>query len=278
MKNNKWSSNDDLPPPSMRQNYANAFLPSSQFLSQNDQLNEKDKILAQHQDTPSVSDIEERLAKLRDVSVDDIRYPRFAIVNENRTEEETVQKLIRQAKDEAALEAKWDTSGKSEEHDINPEEFIELCKNNASPSDDLNEELSISNADIMGRDTIRNLKQLQRTMKLAKQQSKEAANLVDTDSNNRSMESEIEELMTLTKQSNKKSAKINEELSKFWEKRLNDEMSSSESSLDNIEINQNELKRIILEAEKTENEAMQMVKESKRSSKKNGIFSRIFRS
>uniref|UniRef100_A0A8R1TVJ1 Fibrous sheath-interacting protein 1 n=1 Tax=Onchocerca volvulus TaxID=6282 RepID=A0A8R1TVJ1_ONCVO len=279
MNNNNWWTDDDLPPPSMRQKYRHAlvqrFLPSSRLSQQNRQSDKKDKILEQrlinlsmskneneietlasleerakmlkmhngNQDTPSVSDIEERLAKLRNVPVEGIRHSRSAVVNGDETEEETVEKLMRRAKDEAMLETKWDRSGESEEHDVDPEEFIRICRNDASFPDDLNEELSISNADIMGRDTIRNLKQLQRMMKLAKEQSIEAAKLTDAGNDNHSMDEEIKELMKLTNQSNMKSAKINEELTKFWERRLDQEVSSSESSDDDTEIDYEKLEK-----------------------------------
>ncbi|VDK89424.1 unnamed protein product, partial [Onchocerca ochengi] len=279
MNNNNWWTDDDLPPPSMRQKYRHAivqrFLPSSRLSQQNRQSDKKDKILEQrlinlsmskneneietlasleerakmlkmhngNQDTPSVSDIEERLAKLRNVPVEGIRHSRSAVVNGDETEEETVEKLMRRAKDEAMLETKWDRSGESEEHDVDPEEFIRICRNDASFPDDLNEELSISNADIMGRDTIRNLKQLQRMMKLAKEQSIEAAKLTDAGNDNHSMDDEIKELMKLTNQSNTKSAKINEELTKFWERRLDQEVSSSESSDDDTEIDYEKLEK-----------------------------------
>ncbi|OZC12167.1 hypothetical protein X798_00688 [Onchocerca flexuosa] len=290
MNHNNWWTGDDLPPPSMRVKYKHAlvqrFLPSSRLSQQNRQSDEKDKILEQrltnlnmnkNQDTPSVSDIEERLAKLRDVPVESIGNSRFAVVNGDETEEETVEKLMRRAKDEAMLETMCDRSGKSEKHNVDPEEFIRICRNDASFPDDLNE-LSISNADIMGRDTIRNLKQLQRMMKLAKEQSIEAAKLTDAGNDNHSMDDEIKELMKLTNQSNMKSAKINEELSKFWERRLDQEVSSSESNDDDTEIDNEKLEKIVLEAEKAENEAIQIIKDSKKNGKKSGIFSRIFRS
>lgn len=252
-------------------------------------LEERAKMLTMSggsQDMPSVSDIEKRLAKLYDMPLENIRYPRSAIINGNKAEEETVEKLMKRARDEAMLEKKWDASRKSEDkHDIDPAEFIKMCKNNASVPDELNGELFISNTDIMGQDTIRNLKEIQRTMKLAKQQSVEASKLTGISNDNHAMDNEIKELMKLTNQSNQKSEKISDELSKFWDRRLNhDVLSSSESSFksensdDKSEIDCEELQRIVLEAEKAENEAMQMVKESKKNSKKSGILSRIFHS
>uniref|UniRef100_A0A158Q7P3 GYF domain-containing protein n=1 Tax=Elaeophora elaphi TaxID=1147741 RepID=A0A158Q7P3_9BILA len=310
MSVNKWSTDDDLPPPSMRH-----FFPSLQFPSQNRQLEEKDRILEErltnlnmdksenqvetlasleeraemlrmndrNQDTPSVSDIEERLAKLRGIPVEDIRYPRSAILNGSEGEE-TVEKLMKRARDKAKLEIKWDHFGKSE-YDVDPEEFIKMCGNDASLSDELVGKLSISDTDIMSWDTIRNLKDIQRTMKLAKQQSIKAAKLAgNIKSDNRSMDNKIKKLMKLTSQSNKKSEEISDELSKFWDRRLNHEVSSSEysskseNSDDDAKIDYEELQKVILEAEKAEMQATEMVKEPKKSSKKNGVFSRIFHS
>ncbi|VBB29016.1 unnamed protein product [Acanthocheilonema viteae] len=352
MSANKWWSNGDLPPLSMRY-----FHPSLQFLPRNDQLEEKDKILEERltnlnmndgenqmetlaslekrsemlringrscflvkhirlgeykseldnipevdnnklkldwignsifyiefggQDTPSVDDIEKRLAKLRGVPVENIRYPRSAILNGN---EETVEKLMKRARDEAILETKWDRSRKSEEDDVDPEEFIKMCESDASLSE-LSGKLSISDTDVtMGRDTIRNLKDIQRTIKLAKQRSMKAAKLTGSVGNdNDSVDNEIKKLMKLTNQSNVKSEKISDELSKFWEKRFNHNLSSSESSIksenpdDDAEIDYEELQKVVLEAEKAEMEATEMIKQSKKSDKKYGIFSKIFHS
>ncbi|KAL3985103.1 hypothetical protein ACH3XW_37250 [Acanthocheilonema viteae] len=297
MSANKWWSNGDLPPLSMRY-----FHPSLQFLPRNDQLEEKDKILEERltnlnmndgenqmetlaslekrsemlringQDTPSVDDIEKRLAKLRGVPVENIRYPRSAILNGN---EETVEKLMKRARDEAILETKWDRSRKSEEDDVDPEEFIKMCESDASLSE-LSGKLSISDTDVtMGRDTIRNLKDIQRTIKLAKQRSMKAAKLTGSVGNdNDSVDNEIKKLMKLTNQSNVKSEKISDELSKFWEKRFNHNLSSSESSIksenpdDDAEIDYEELQKVVLEAEKAEMEATEMIKQSKKSDKK----------
>lgn len=132
-----------------------------------------------------MSDIEERLAKLRGSPVKNIRYPRvllaihhssvkssnsvsgfellpfrliklwskkvaftfvfsvamlvnfqFAVLNGNEVEEETVEKLIKRARDEAMLETKWDCSEKSEdEHGVDPEEFIKMCGSDPSLPD-----------------------------------------------------------------------------------------------------------------------------------------------
>uniref|UniRef100_A0A1I8EGN2 Uncharacterized protein n=2 Tax=Wuchereria bancrofti TaxID=6293 RepID=A0A1I8EGN2_WUCBA len=324
MSNNKRWIDDDLPPPSMRQKYTHGLLRYfSPSTYSNHQMEEKDKILQQRltnlnmdkfnknqmetlssleeraklltmndgsQDMPSVSDIEKRLSKLHDLPLEDIRYPRSAIVNANKIEEETVDKLMRRARDEAMLETKWDASRKSEDkHDIDPTEFIKMCKNNASVPDELNGELFISDTDLMGQDTIRNLKEIQRTMKLAKQRSVEAAKLTGISSNNHTMDNEIKKLMKLTNQSNLKSRKISDELSKFWDRRRDHEvLSSSESSFksensddkseisdDKSEIDCEELHKIVLEAEKAENEAMQLVKESKKNNKKSVIMCHI---
>ncbi|CAG9531625.1 unnamed protein product [Cercopithifilaria johnstoni] len=312
MSANKWWADGDLPPPSMR----HLFRPLSQFSLQNGQPEEKDRILEERltnlnidesenqmeklasleeraemlrmndrsQDAPSVSDIEQRLAKLRGVPVEDIRYPKSAILNGNEVEE-TAEKLIKRARDEAMLEKNWDCHGESEEHDVDPEEFIKMCENDASFPYELNQKLSVPDTDIMmGRDTIRNLKDIQRVMKLAKQRSIKAAKLTrNVDSDNHSVDNEIKKLKKLTNQSNMKSEKINEEMSKFWERKLDRKASSSEStsksenSDDDAEIDYEELQKVVLEAEKAEMEAMEMVKESKKSGKKSGIFSRIFR-
>lgn len=63
---------------------------------------------------------------------------------------------------------------------------------------ELSGELSISDTDIMGRDTIRNLKAIQRTMKLAKQQSIKAAKLTRMGTDNQSVDNEIKKLMKLS--------------------------------------------------------------------------------
>uniref|UniRef100_A0A1I7VRJ4 Fibrous sheath-interacting protein 1 n=1 Tax=Loa loa TaxID=7209 RepID=A0A1I7VRJ4_LOALO len=322
MSNNEWWIDGDLPPPSMRQKYnlVRHFTPlsycSPQFSPQNRQPEEKDKVLEQRlknlnmdtskkqvetlssleerakmlkindesQHTSSMSDIEQRLANLRGLPVEDIRYPRFATVYRNEVEEETVEKLMRRAKDEIMLEKKLDRSDKlDDEHDVNSEEFIKMCTSNASVPDELSGELPLSDIDIMGQDTIRNLKEIQQTMKLAKQRSVKAAKLTGIGNDNHSMDNEIKKLMTLTSQSNMKSEKINDELSKFWKRRMDNGASSSESSSksensdDEAEIDCGELQRVILEAEEAENEAMQMIKDSRKNGKKTGIFSRIFR-
>ncbi|VDN87229.1 unnamed protein product [Brugia pahangi] len=170
MSDKKWWIDDNLPPPSMRQKYTHSLLRHfSPSTYSSHQMEEKDEILQQRltnlnmdkdenqmetlssleerakmltmsggsQDMPSVSDIEKRLAKLYDMSLENIRYPRSAIINGNKVEEETVDKLMKRARDEAMLETKWDASRKSEDkHDIDPAEFIKMCKNNASVPDE----------------------------------------------------------------------------------------------------------------------------------------------
>ncbi|VDP14265.1 unnamed protein product [Onchocerca flexuosa] len=236
MNHNNWWTGDDLPPPSMRVKYKHAlvqrFLPSSRLSQQNRQSDEKDKILEQrltnlnmnksedeietlasleerakmlkmhngNQDTPSVSDIEERLAKLRDVPVESIGNSRFAVVNGDETEEETVEKLMRRAKDEAMLETMCDRSGKSGKHNVDPEEFIRICRNDASFPDGI---------------SIYIFQYYFSFNKLA--------------------ESLLGTVIYL-----------------YF--------------------------KIVLEAEKAENEAIQIIKDSKKNGKKSGIFSRIFRS
>ncbi|VDK86428.1 unnamed protein product [Litomosoides sigmodontis] len=306
MSISKWcSTDDDLPPPSMRQ-----FIPSSQFLPRKVQLEEKDRILEERlanlnvdesqnqmetlaslekraemlringrsEDTPSVSDIERRLAKLRGIPVENIRYPRFTIVNGN---EETVGKLMKRARDEAMLEKE------KLEHDVDPEEFLKMLGRDALRPD-FSGNLSISDTDTdthtMGQDTIRNLKEIQQVMKLAKQRSIKAAKVVGSvDSDNHSVDHEIKKLMELTSQSSIKSEKISDELCKFWERTLDHGASSSESSSKSeslegdVEID-DELQRTILETEEAEMEAKELVKESKKRGKKSGILSRIFHS
>lgn len=60
MSDNKWWSTDgDLPPPSMRQ-----FIPSSQFLPRKHQLEEKDRILEERLANLNVSESEHEMGTL----------------------------------------------------------------------------------------------------------------------------------------------------------------------------------------------------------------------
>lgn len=56
MSNSKWWFDDDLPSSSIQQKYMHNILSSSQFLSQNHQLLEKDKILEQRLANLNVND------------------------------------------------------------------------------------------------------------------------------------------------------------------------------------------------------------------------------
>uniref|UniRef100_A0A915PEW1 Uncharacterized protein n=1 Tax=Setaria digitata TaxID=48799 RepID=A0A915PEW1_9BILA len=316
MSNNK--PDNDLPPPSMRQYTSNStkqfhssLYPSLHFARQIHQPEKEDEILnrrlanlnisedenqtetlealeerakmlgmhAERQNVPSVSDMEERMARLCDVPVEGSRYPRVALVNRN---EDTVEKLMKRAGDEVMLEMKWNRCGKSKgELDVNPEEFIKIVGSDGALSNELSEELSPPHINVLGRNTIRSLKELKGTMKLAKERSMETA-MLSTIANDKSVDDEIMKLMKLTRQNSMKSEKISEELSRFWENRLDCQLSSdsshkSEHSDGNDKISDEELQKIIMEAEQMENEAKQMVRQSKKNGKKNGILSRIFR-
>lgn len=51
----------------------------------------------------------------------------------NRNEKETVEKLIRRAKDEVVLENEWNRPGKSKDmHDVDPEKFLKIYKSHSS--------------------------------------------------------------------------------------------------------------------------------------------------
>lgn len=64
---------------------------------------------------------------------------------------------------------------------------------------ELNGEILTSDADVtMGQDTIRNLKQIQQTMKLARQQSLQAAKLKKKSNDNHSMDYELKKFTRLS--------------------------------------------------------------------------------
>ncbi|VDN00963.1 unnamed protein product [Thelazia callipaeda] len=250
MSNNKkwWNPSDELPPPSMRDKYipnplqkfsshkheSNSDLRNSKVCgNQNHSLALKSmeerarrlRMNAEDKNIPSVTNIEERLAKLRGVSVEDIRHPRVFVLDQNKYQEDEVENLMRQAKDNAKIDKKWSQDLESTKY-----------------SYDLSSIPSTSNADILiDSDTIGNLRDLHQTLKLAKQQSIEAADLIDASTNDKSVDEEIEKLLKQTKQNSVKSKKINKEFNKFFEQRLQREIShesssESENSSDSAEI------------------------------------------
>ncbi|VDN29618.1 unnamed protein product [Gongylonema pulchrum] len=145
---------------------------------------------------PSVSDIETRLAKLRDVPVEYIRNPRTCIVNRESSTEESVKKLLQKAKDEAAIARKWSGRKLDSESVVNPQQYLASSADKASHHDS-EDPCSSDGAILMGQDTIRNLKDLRRTMKLAKQRSMKAAKSIRKGTDDQSLKNEMKELMEL---------------------------------------------------------------------------------
>uniref|UniRef100_A0A0N4Z0E4 FYVE-type domain-containing protein n=1 Tax=Parastrongyloides trichosuri TaxID=131310 RepID=A0A0N4Z0E4_PARTI len=74
LNSEKWWGNDVLPPPSFRQQYSNPSVFEGRAI--------KKAITSKTKAQKEIEDIEERLAKLRGVDVEQIRYPRLMVTNE----------------------------------------------------------------------------------------------------------------------------------------------------------------------------------------------------
>uniref|UniRef100_F1L287 Zinc finger FYVE domain-containing protein 19 n=1 Tax=Ascaris suum TaxID=6253 RepID=F1L287_ASCSU len=305
----RWWGEDELPPPSMRHTYSPSQRPFrtklphrvspqpppySAVCGSDDRDIEKrlndlksERAILENKGrkkTPTLSEIEERLAKLREVPVEEIRNPSLMFARKKgEVKEETVRDIIEKARDEVRIEKKWDPVKQLEQRynqyhhiEVNNDDQEELpavqtkkfCGESPTSS-------GISNDIIMGEETIRGMKDLADKLKFAEQESFEAAACVAA--SDKSAKKEMRRIARLTRQESLKNEKINKELGKFWERSLDKYGNDVDSDEDN-EVDEAELQKIIREAEQAENEVKETVKKSKKVRNKGGFLLRFFRS
>uniref|UniRef100_A0A915C2H4 FYVE-type domain-containing protein n=2 Tax=Parascaris univalens TaxID=6257 RepID=A0A915C2H4_PARUN len=306
----RWWGEDELPPPSMRHTYSTSRHPFRTKLPHRvspqpppysalcgnnddrdiekrlDNLKSERRILENKESkrTPTLSEIEERLAKLREVSVEEIRNPSLMFARKKgEVKEETMKDIIEKACDEVRIEKKWDPVKQLEQRynqyhhiEVNNDHQEELPTVEAKKFCGESPTSSTINSDIiMSEETIRGMKDLADKLKFAEQESCEAAACVAA--NDRSTKKEIRRIARLTRQESLKNEKINKELGEFWERNLERYGNRIGSDEDN-EVDEAELQKIIREAEEAENEVKETMKKSKKVRNKGGFLSKFFRS
>uniref|UniRef100_A0A183US98 FYVE-type domain-containing protein n=1 Tax=Toxocara canis TaxID=6265 RepID=A0A183US98_TOXCA len=272
-----WWGPDELPPPSMRHKYPTPQRPFrrkspradcsqpppySEVCSTSDtkieqRLNKlkSDRAILEGRGVEkiaTVNEIEERLALLRGVPVEEIRNPSLMFARKRgEVRGESVKDLIEKAHDEVRIEKKWDpvkqlerryneyhhnvdVNNDNQEEELPAVQMKKFCEESPSSSG-MNDDI------IMDEDTVRGMKDLAKTLKLAEEESFDAAACAEA--SNKSAKRQMEEIAKLTRQKSLKNERINAELGRFWEKSFEKYGSQDGSEQDN-EVDEEELQKV----------------------------------
>ncbi|KAK6024445.1 hypothetical protein OSTOST_09742 [Ostertagia ostertagi] len=301
---NWWG--DGLPPPSLRTTVGRPQPAPRVFHAKNKQdaneipraeednhdLETRWKKARDEEDSTKVltlSEIEERLAALRGCDVEVIRRPRcmFETTEKPRPSGKTAEELMKEARDLAELEEKYDMDKEMEkrfkrlkyEDESHPMETADGAEANQLTSEASNEPRlsTVSSATAFSEATANELEEIKRLMEDAEKRVKAS------EADNKHVQQEMKTVLAATRQKSLELEKVNREIGQFWNKQL-DKVELSESDEDDVD--DEVVKKIILEAENAtpdipedpaERAAATTPTVQSPSPKKAGIFSKIFR-
>lgn len=303
---NWWG--DGLPPPSMRSVIGQPCPPPRMLHGINKKQTSKTErnvndttdlearlMRSREDDVPenvlTLSEIEERLAALRGCDVELIRQPRciFESVEKPRPTGDTIEQLLKEARDLAVIEDRHNPVADlerrhkrlREEGDEPSDSAKAVIEDESSTSTGLGTDMAsqrlskVSTTTSFSETTTRELEDVNRLMEDAQKR------INASEADEKRMEQEMKNLLAAARQKSLELEEVNREIGKLWDKQL-DKMEVSES--DDESLDDETVKKIILEAEQSAIEipngqpsASTSTPENVGSSKKTGLFTRIFR-